>query len=75
MGNRLGQEELLKVEQTAWYKKEHATFSDMLRAVRMEIWRENLIPRKAKNTPSWENITPKMTEWTEAIVKRMLQAA
>ena len=75
MGNRLGQEELLKVEQTAWYKKEHATFSDMLRAVRIAIWRGNLIPRKAKTTPSGENITPEMAEWAEAIVKRVLQAA
>jgi len=75
MGNRLGQEELLKVEQTAWYQKEHATFSDMLRAVRMTIWRGNLIPGKAKTTPSWENITPEMAEWAEAIVKRVLQAA
>ena len=58
MGNRLGQEELLKVEQTAWYQKEHATFSDMLRAVRMTIWRGNLISGKAKITPSGENITP-----------------
>jgi hypothetical protein len=31
--------------------------------------------RKAKNTPSWENITPEMKKWTEAIVKRVLQAA
>ena len=75
MGNRLGQEELLKVEQTAWYKKEHATFSDMLRAVRLAIWRGNLIPRKAKTTPSGENITPEMAEWAEAIVKQVLQAA
>ncbi|MDE3045761.1 MAG: hypothetical protein KGJ02_03860, partial [Verrucomicrobiota bacterium] len=67
--------ELLKVEQTAWYKKEHATFSDMLRAVRMAIWQGNLIPRKAKNTLSGENITPEMEEWAEAIVKRVLQAA
>ncbi len=37
MGNRLGQEKLLKVEQTAWYQKEHATFSDMLRAVRSDL--------------------------------------
>ena len=58
MGNRLDQEELLKVEQTAWYQKEHATFSDMLRAVRMTIWRGNLISGKAKITPSGENITP-----------------
>jgi hypothetical protein len=75
MGNRLGQEELLKVEKTAWYQKEHATFSDMLRAVRMTIWRENLIMRKGKITPSAENITQEMTEWAAAIVKQMLQAA
>jgi DDE superfamily endonuclease len=75
MGNRLGQEELLKVEQTAWYQKEHATFSDMLRAVRMAIWQGNLIPGKAKITPSWGNITPEMAEWAEVIVKRVLQAA
>jgi hypothetical protein len=35
----------------------------------------NLIPRKAKTTPSWENITPEVAEWAEAIVKRVLQAA
>lgn len=75
MGSRLGQEELLEVEQTAWYQKEHATFSDMLRAVRMTIWRGNLIPGKAKTTPSWGNITHEMAEWAEAIVKQVLQAA
>jgi hypothetical protein len=75
MGNHYSQEELLKVEQTAWYQKKHATFSDILRAVRMTIWRGNLIPGKAKISPSWENITPEMAEWAESIVKRVLQAA
>ena len=75
MANRLGSEELLKVEGTAWYQKEHVTFSDMLRAVRLTIWRENIILRKAKMASSAENITPEMTEWAEAIVKRILQAA
>ena len=70
----LGQEALLKVEETAWHQKEHATFSDMLRAVRMAIWKENLIMRKAKITPSVENITPEMAEWAESIVKQVLQA-
>jgi hypothetical protein len=74
MGKRLGQEELLKVEETAWYRKEHATFSDMLRAVRMTIWRENLILRKAEMISSVENITSEMVEWTAAIVNQMLQA-
>lgn len=75
MGNRLGQEELLKIEKTAWYQKKHATFSDMLRVVRMTIWRNNLILRKEKMTSSVENMTPEMAEWAEAIVKWMLQAA
>jgi hypothetical protein len=47
----------------------------MLRAVRMAIWRGNLIPGKAKITPSWGNITPEMAEWAETIVKQVLQAA
>lgn len=75
MANRLGQGKLLKVEETAWYKKEHATFSDMLRAIRMAIWRDNLILQKVKMTPSGENITPELEIWAESIVKRMLQAA
>jgi hypothetical protein len=50
-------------------------FSDMLRAVRLTIWRKNIILQKAKMTSSAENITPEMAEWAEAIVKRILQAA
>ena len=75
LGMRLGQEELLKIEQTAWHQKEHVTFSDILRAVRMVIWRENLIPGKAKITPSMENITTELAAWSEVIVRRVLQAA
>jgi hypothetical protein len=62
MANQLGQQEVLKVEETAWYRKDHATFSDMLRAVRMAIWRENLISQKAKISPSEENIPLSMAE-------------
>ena len=47
----------------------------MLRAVRMVIWRDNLISRKAKITPSMENITPEMLSWADDIVRRVLQAA
>ena len=75
MANRLWKEKLLKVEKTAWHKKKHATFSDMLRAVRMVVWRENLILRKVKITPSVKNRSPEMAELAEAIVKRVLQAA
>ena len=75
MANRLGQEKLLKVEATSWHQKELITFSDMLRAVRMVIWRDNLISRKGKISPSVENITPEMADWADDIVRRVLQAA
>ena len=75
IAKRLGEKAVLKAETTAWYRKKHVTFSDMLLAVRMTIWRENLISQKAKNRPSGENISKEMDEWAEAIVKRVLQAA
>jgi len=75
MGNRLKQEKLLKIEKTAWYQKKHITFSDMLRAVRMAIWRDNLISRKGKIFPSIKNISTEMSEWTDFIIKWMLQSA
>lgn len=75
MGNLLEQGNHLKVQQSAWYKKDHITFSDILRVVRTEIWRENLFSQKAKIAPSAENITPEMSKWANAIVKCVLQAA
>lgn len=75
MANRLRQVDLIKVSATAWHHKEQTTFSDMLRAVRMVIWRDNLIFRKGKTTPSVENITPEMLDWADDIVRRVLQAA
>jgi hypothetical protein len=75
MANRLSRADLLKVEVTAWHKKEHVTFSDMLRAVRMAIWRDNLISRKGTKTSSVENIPPEMMDWMDDIVKLVLQAS
>ena len=75
MANQLRQADLLKVESTAWHQKKQATFSDMLRAVRMVIWRDNLISRKGKITPFVENITSEMVDWVDDIVRRVLQAA
>lgn len=75
MACQLEQEGSITPEKTAWHQKEHITFSDMMRAIRLLIWKENLISRKAKKMPSQENITPEMEDWMEAIVKRVLQAA
>ena len=75
MAVRLGQHQLLHMCTTAWYEKTHITFSDMLRAVRVEIWKKHLFSGMLKTTPSEENITPKMYEFAAKIVKRLLQAA
>lgn len=39
--NQLQQKQKLTTTQTAWYKKKLPTFSDCLRAVRSEIWKQN----------------------------------
>ena len=49
--------------------------SDMLRAVRLVIWRDNLISRKDQIASSVENITTELERWMENVVKCMLQAA
>lgn len=44
--NRLHEENPIEVAQTAWYEKEDATFSDLLKSVRKILWKDNLIFRK-----------------------------
>jgi hypothetical protein len=44
--NRLQEERPIEVAQTAWYEKEDATFSDLLKSVRKILWKDNLIFRK-----------------------------
>lgn len=38
---RLQQEQQISAQDTAWYKKQGLTFSDILAAVRARIWRQN----------------------------------
>jgi hypothetical protein len=44
--NRLHEESPIEVAQTAWYEKKDAAFSDLLKAVRKILWKDNLISRK-----------------------------
>jgi hypothetical protein len=46
IANRLQEERPIEVAQTAWYEKIDATFSDLLKAVRKILWKDNLIFRK-----------------------------
>ena len=75
MGYRLAQEKDIEIQQAAWHPKEHATFGDILNMVRLALWRNILISRKGKITPSGENIPLEMLEWAESIVQLVLQAA
>src|SRR5262249_6711577 len=46
IANRLQEERPIEVAQTAWYEKSEATFSDLLKAVRKILWKDNLISWK-----------------------------
>jgi hypothetical protein len=46
IANNLQIECPIEVAQTAWYEKKDATFSDLLKAVRKVLWKDNLIFRK-----------------------------
>lgn len=46
IANRLQEERPIEVAQTAWYEKTDATFSDLLKAVRKILWKDNLFFRK-----------------------------
>ena len=46
IANCLQKEHPIEVAQTAWYEKKDATFSDLLKAVRKILWKDNLIFRK-----------------------------
>lgn len=52
LANPLFQRDQLKVQETAWYKKSHLTFSDVLTAVRSQLWRSgNLTGRGNPSLP------------------------
>lgn len=55
IAHRMHEEKPIEVAQTAWYEKKDATFSDLLKAVRKVLWKDNLIFRKCIFTPFPEN--------------------
>ena len=55
IANRLQEERPIEVAQTSWYEKKDATFSDLLKAVRKILWKDNLIFRKQVFKPFLEN--------------------
>lgn len=53
--NKIAQERPIEVEQTAWYEKKDATFSDLLKTVRKILWKDNLISRNCNFESFTEN--------------------
>jgi hypothetical protein len=52
IGHRLNEETPLITEKAAWYDKKTITFSDLLKAVRVVLWKDNLFFRKEFSDPS-----------------------
>jgi DDE superfamily endonuclease len=52
IGHRLNEEAPIIVEKAAWYDKGTLTFSDLLKAVRVMVWKDNLFFRKEFSDPS-----------------------
>ncbi len=52
IGHRLNEETPLLAEKAAWYDKEKVSFSDLLKAVRTVLWKDNLFFRKEFSDPS-----------------------
>lgn len=52
IGHRLNEETPLTAEKAAWYDKKTVTFSDLLKAVRIALWKDNLFFRKEFSDPS-----------------------
>lgn len=46
IGHRLNEETPIVADKASWYDKETVTFSDLLKAVRVSLWKDNLFSRK-----------------------------
>ena len=78
IGNHLNEKVSLTPEKAAWYDKKRVTFSDLLKAVRIELWKDNLFLRKEFSDPSvkiqLENEELKKS-LKDFIVRMLMQAA
>ena len=55
LGHRLWDTEKITPFQTAWYNKEHLIFSDLLRAVRAQVWRHRCDSWESTEFEKWPN--------------------
>lgn len=75
IGNRMHNDEPLEAEKTAWYEKEAVSFSDLIKAIRTRLWRDNLFFRKGDSTPSGEIKLEEQDVWRDWLVETLARAA
>jgi hypothetical protein len=75
IANKLNEIKGIDVENTAWYQKEGATFADLLKGVRKELWRDNLFFGKAIFSASGENDELNSQVWRELLIECLSKAA
>lgn len=75
MANEMSQGEAVKVESTAWYEKKTTTFADLLKAVRMQLWRDSSFCRKMVAGTSCEKDSHEEDYWMDALVECLSRAA
>ena len=75
IGNRMHNDEPLEAEKTAWYDKEAIAFSDLIKAIRIRLWRDNLFFRKGDPTPSGEIKLEEQGVWRDWLVETLARAA
>ena len=75
MANEMNQAKVIEPESTAWYKKDMATFADLLKAVRKQLWKDSSFCQKVFITPSGENEYPDKPIWFELLVESLSRAA
>ena len=75
MASEMNEAKAIEPESTAWYDKEVATFADLLKAVRKQLWRDSSFFQKAFITPSGENEYPDKATWFELLVESLSRAA
>lgn len=75
IGNELSKTQGIEVESTAWYQKEAATFANILKLVRKELWKDNLFLEKAIFSASKENNEVDQQAWRELLIDCLSRAA
>lgn len=75
MANQMGKAQTIDAESTAWYHKEVATFADLLKMVRKQLWRDSLFYRKTIFRASEENNLQEEEFWRELFVDCLCRTA